>query len=39
LLKKLCAAIEIFTKVAPVDVKEARRHIADRLIYDTRYTF
>jgi alkylation response protein AidB-like acyl-CoA dehydrogenase len=37
--KKLSRAIEIFTRVAPVDVKEARRRIADRLIYDTRYTF
>lgn len=36
---KLIRAVEIFTKVAPIDVKEARRRIADRLIYDTRYTF
>jgi hypothetical protein len=39
LQKKLNRALDIFTCVAPVDVKEARRRIADRLIYDTRYTF
>jgi len=39
LAKRLIRAVETFTKVAPVDVKEARRRIADRLIYDTRYTF
>jgi alkylation response protein AidB-like acyl-CoA dehydrogenase len=39
MLEKLTRAVEIFTRVAPVDVREARRHIADRLIYDTRYTF
>jgi len=38
-LERLTRAVEIFTRVAPVDVREARRHIADRLIYDTRYTF
>jgi alkylation response protein AidB-like acyl-CoA dehydrogenase len=38
-VKKLNRAIENFTRVAPVDIKEARRRIADRLIYDTRYTF
>jgi hypothetical protein len=37
--KKLNRAVDIFTRVAPVDIKEARRRIADRLIYDTRYTF
>jgi hypothetical protein len=39
LQKKLNRALDIFTRVAPVDIKEARRRIADRLIYDTRYTF
>jgi hypothetical protein len=39
LQKKLSRALDIFTTVAPVDAKEARRRIADRLIYDTRYTF
>ena len=39
LLKKLNRALDIFTRVAPVNVKDARRRIADRLIYDTRYTF
>lgn len=28
-----------YTKVRPVNVKDARREIADRLIYDNRYTF
>ncbi len=37
--EKMCEALRIFTRVKPVDVKEARRHIADRLIYDNRYTF
>ncbi len=37
--KKLNRAVDVFTNVAPVDIKEARRRIADRLIYDTRYTF
>jgi len=39
LRKKLNRALDIFTRVAPVNVKDARRRIADRLIYDTRYTF
>jgi len=39
LQKKLNKAADFFTCVAPLDVKEARRRIADRLIYDTRYTF
>ena len=39
LQKQLNRALDIFTRVAPVDIKEARRRIADRLIYDTRYTF
>ena len=39
LARNLNRAIEILTEVAPVDIKEARRRIADRLIYDTRYTF
>jgi alkylation response protein AidB-like acyl-CoA dehydrogenase len=36
---KLGSALEFFTRVAPVSVVDARRRIADRLIYDTRYTF
>ncbi len=28
-----------YTRVRPVNVKDARREIADRLIYDNRYTF
>jgi hypothetical protein len=39
LQKKLNRALDIFTRIAPVNVKDARRRIADRLIYDTRYTF
>ncbi|MFO7613291.1 MAG: acyl-CoA dehydrogenase family protein [Bacteroidales bacterium] len=39
LLVRLNQAIEIFTRVAPVNVVDARRRIADRLIYDNRYTF
>jgi hypothetical protein len=31
--------IEMFTKVAPVNVKEARRRIADRLIGENKYVF
>ena len=31
--------IDLFTKVAPVNVKEARRRIADKLIEDNRYSF
>lgn len=38
-LEELIRNVGLFTKVHPVDVKEARRHIADRLIYDNRYTF
>jgi alkylation response protein AidB-like acyl-CoA dehydrogenase len=37
--EKLGRALEFFTRVAPVSVVDARRRIADRLIYDTRYTF
>jgi alkylation response protein AidB-like acyl-CoA dehydrogenase len=37
--KRICKAIDKLTRVCAVDVKEARRHIADRLIYDTRYAF
>jgi alkylation response protein AidB-like acyl-CoA dehydrogenase len=37
--KKFSKALDIFTFSAPRDIKEARRRIADRLIYDTRYTF
>jgi len=39
LQKKLNRALDIFTRVAPVNIKDARRRIADKLIYDTRYTF
>jgi thiaminase len=39
LQRKLNRALDIFTRVAPVNVKDARRRVADRLIYDTRYTF
>ena len=39
LLLRLNKAIEIFTRVTPVNVVDARRRIADRLIYDNRYTF
>jgi len=38
-LKSLCRALFYFSKVQPVNVKDARRNIADRLIYDNRYTF
>ena len=38
-LMKMCDALLIYTRVMPVDVKEARRRIADRLIYDNKYTF
>ncbi len=31
--------IDLFTKVAPVNVKEARRRIADKLIEDNRYNY
>jgi len=36
---KLIRAIEVLTKVAGVNVKEARRRIADRLIEDNQYKF
>jgi alkylation response protein AidB-like acyl-CoA dehydrogenase len=36
---KLIKAIEILTKVAGVNVKDARRHIADKLIEDNQYKF
>lgn len=38
-LNKLLKATDIFTAVAPVNIKDARRRIAERLIYDNRYTF
>lgn len=38
-LEKMQRALIHFTKVRPVNVKDARREIADRLIYDNRYTF
>ncbi|MCD4725493.1 MAG: hypothetical protein K8R63_11690, partial [Bacteroidales bacterium] len=31
--------IDLFTKVPPVNVKEARRRIADKLIEDNRYSY
>ena len=31
--------IDVFTKVAPVNIKEARRRIANKLIEDNRYNF
>ncbi|MBE9481180.1 MAG: acyl-CoA dehydrogenase family protein [Bacteroidetes bacterium] len=37
--KILLDRINMFTKVAPVNVKEARRRIADKLIDDNRYNF
>jgi len=36
---KLCEAMNKLTKVAPVNVKEARRRIANHLIEENRYTF
>ena len=36
---KLIRAIEVLTKVAGINVKEARRRIADRLIEDNQYKF
>jgi alkylation response protein AidB-like acyl-CoA dehydrogenase len=38
-LENMCEAIKHLCKVKPVNAKEARRRIADRLIYDNRYTF
>lgn len=38
-LTRLLKAVEFFSAVAPVNVKDARRRIAERLIYDNRYTF
>ena len=38
-LARLMKATEVLTAVAPVNVKDARRRIAERLIYDNRYTF
>jgi hypothetical protein len=39
LMEKLVHAVENLSRVTPVCVKDARRRIADRLIYDNRYTF
>jgi alkylation response protein AidB-like acyl-CoA dehydrogenase len=39
ILSKLLKAADIYTMVEPVNVKDARRRIAERLIYDNRYTF
>ncbi|MCF6170632.1 MAG: acyl-CoA dehydrogenase family protein [Bacteroidales bacterium] len=36
---KLCTALNTLTKVAPVNVKESRRHVADKLIDEGRYNF
>jgi alkylation response protein AidB-like acyl-CoA dehydrogenase len=38
-LAKLMRGADFFSAVAPVNVKDARRRIAERLIYDNRYTF
>jgi alkylation response protein AidB-like acyl-CoA dehydrogenase len=38
-LPVLSAAIESLTKVAPVNIKESRRRIADKLIADNEYKF
>jgi alkylation response protein AidB-like acyl-CoA dehydrogenase len=38
-LARLLKGAEYYTSVAPVNVKDARRRIAERLIYDNRYTF
>jgi alkylation response protein AidB-like acyl-CoA dehydrogenase len=38
-LDKMHKALLYYTKVKLVNVKEERREIADRLIYDNRYTF
>ena len=35
----LLNSLELFTKVGGVNVKEARRRIADKLIEENRYTF
>jgi len=37
--EKLINYIEMFTKVAPVNIKEARRRIADRVIEENKYCF
>lgn len=38
-LAKLLKGVDVFAAVAPVNIKDARRRIAERLIYDNRYTF
>jgi alkylation response protein AidB-like acyl-CoA dehydrogenase len=38
-LKSLARAINIFTEVAGVNIKEARRRIANKLIDDNKYSF
>lgn len=38
-LEKMHCGLKHFTKVRLVNVKDERREIADRLIYDNRYTF
>ncbi len=38
-LTGLLKAVDVLTCTAPVNVKDARRRIAERLIYDNRYTF
>ena len=38
-LNSLAKGINIFTEVAGVNVKEARRRIADKLIEDNKYSF
>jgi alkylation response protein AidB-like acyl-CoA dehydrogenase len=36
---KLHKALQFYTKIEPVNIKEARRKIADKLIEDNRYNF
>jgi len=38
-LNSLARAINIFTEIAGVNIKEARRRIADKLIDDNKYSF
>jgi hypothetical protein len=38
-LEKMHKGLLHYSKVKPVNVKDERREIADRLIYDNRYTF
>ena len=38
-MEKYCKSLRHHTDTRPVNVKESRRRIAERLIYDNRYTF